>query len=71
MWGGTVSGSSADNYDGAHWFLDTFRGLAFEDGVLSNGSETLNNSFATNYDQYARHIAIVIAHYSGAAEYRL
>lgn len=51
LWGGTVSGFSADNYDGADWFLDTFWGLAFEDGSLANGSEALNNSFATNLDQ--------------------
>ncbi|MBV1879504.1 MAG: PEP-CTERM sorting domain-containing protein [Pseudomonadales bacterium] len=46
LWGGTVEGLSADNYDGARWFLDHF-GVAdvYGDGYSSGGGSFWNLMF--------------------------
>ncbi len=51
LWGGTYSGRSSDNADGAHWFIDNFGGLAYDTGVGSARVDgTYSNHSWTDFD---------------------
>jgi len=51
LWGGTYNGYSADNADGAEWFLDHFGGLAYDDGFGEDRiSRAWSNDNWTEYD---------------------
>ena len=50
LWGGTYNGHSADNADGAEWFLDHFGGLAYDDGY---GEDRISRAWSNdNWTEY-------------------
>lgn len=51
LWGGEYNGWSANNADGAWWFLNNFGGLAYDEGVCELRKNNVQNEFPrTGFD---------------------